>query len=94
MGDDLWSGRRTGDLDRATDNTMGLSLREGKTRSQSPSQLAAFVRLCEARTDHRFDDHRSVPRLLGRRVPRFWELLLNWSGVLREGSAEPVVHLR
>jgi len=85
------SGRATGraDLDRGDTHTMGPSRREGRTRSQSSSQLAAFVRLCEARTDHRFEDHRAFHDFSVVEYRRFWELLLKWSGVLCEGSAEP-----
>ncbi len=54
------------------------------------SQLAAFVRFCEAATGTRFGDHQAFHRFSVADHRQFWLLFLRWSGLLCEGSPEPV----
>jgi acetoacetyl-CoA synthetase len=54
------------------------------------SQLSRFVRFCEEQTDRKFADHAAFHDFSIRDGRRFWGLLLSWSGLLVEGSDEPV----
>ncbi len=54
------------------------------------SQLTAFVRFCEANTGSRFPDHDAFHEFSVVEYRQFWLLFLRWSGMLHEGSPEPV----
>lgn len=54
------------------------------------SQMTAFVRFCEAETGRRFADHASFHRFTVDELRRFWGLFFRWSGLLHEGSTDPV----
>jgi acetoacetyl-CoA synthetase len=54
------------------------------------SQLTAFMRFCEANTGSRFHDHAAFHEFSVAEYRQFWLLFLRWSGMLHEGSPEPV----
>jgi acetoacetyl-CoA synthetase len=54
------------------------------------SQLSGFMRFCESSTGLTFLDHPSFHEFSVADQRRFWHLFLSWSGLLREGSPEPV----
>src|SRR5918912_2496278 len=54
------------------------------------TQLTAFMRFCEERTGRQFADHASFDAFSVREFRAFWRMFLDWSGLLHEGSAEPV----
>ena len=76
---------------------MGVSERD---RSQAPpadastgrvTQLTDFIRFCEAETGRRFPDGAAFHDYSVSEGRRFWSLFLSWSGLLREGSPDPVL---
>ena len=54
------------------------------------SQMTSFVRFCEVQTDLSFPDAQSFHQFTVEDFRRFWSLFLRWSGLLYEGSLEPV----
>lgn len=54
------------------------------------SQMTAFLRFCEGETGRRFPDHASFHQFTVDEVRRFWSMFLSWSGLLHEGSIDPV----
>lgn len=53
-------------------------------------QLSSFMRFCEASTGHQFPDHTAFHTFSVAEHRRFWLLFLRWSGLLYEGSRDPV----
>jgi acetoacetyl-CoA synthetase len=58
--------------------------------AESGSQLSAFKRYCEAGSGRSFPDHAAFHDFSVAEYRVFWLLFLRWSGVLLEGSQEPV----
>jgi acetoacetyl-CoA synthetase len=54
------------------------------------SQLAAFMRHCEAATGERFADSTAFHGFSVRAHRTFWRLFVAWAGLVVEGSVEPV----
>ncbi|MEA2200599.1 MAG: acetoacetyl-CoA synthetase, partial [Solirubrobacteraceae bacterium] len=54
------------------------------------SQLSSFMRFCEASTGSRFRDQTAFHEFSVAEYRRFWQLFLQWSDILHEGSPEPV----
>jgi len=52
--------------------------------------MTAFTRFCEEHTGERFSDYNALQRFSVAQRRRFWGLLLRWSGLIVEGTAEPV----
>src|SRR5436305_2485502 len=54
------------------------------------SRLTAFMAFCARETGLEFPDHQALDRFSVAEHSRFWGLFLAWSGLIVEGSAEPV----
>ncbi len=54
------------------------------------SQLTAFLRACEAETGDHFPDHAAFHQFSVDQLRPFWSLFLRFSGLLHDGSPEPV----
>src|SRR5436309_14694062 len=54
------------------------------------SQLTAFMRFCETSSGTRFADDAAFHEFSVAEYRDFWRLFLRWSGMLHEGSTEPV----
>src|SRR6266536_263192 len=54
------------------------------------SQLTAFTRFCEETVGQSFQDHAALQEFSVGEYRRLWRLFLEWSGLLWEGSPEPV----
>ncbi|MDX6672856.1 MAG: acetoacetyl-CoA synthetase, partial [Solirubrobacteraceae bacterium] len=54
------------------------------------SQLTSFMRFCEASTGIRFAEQAAFHQFSIAEYRRFWHLFLRWSGMVHEGSPEPV----
>ena len=54
------------------------------------SQLTDFIRFCERETKLSFANHAAFHRFSVTEFHLFWHLFLRWSGIVYDGSAEPV----
>lgn len=55
------------------------------------TQLTSFIRFCERQTGRQFSDYAAFEHYCANRYADFWGFFLEWSRILCEGSAAPVV---
>jgi acetoacetyl-CoA synthetase len=61
-----------------------------REESVAHSQLTAFMQWCEVRTGQPLPDHAAMDRFSVEEFRSFWRLLLEWSGLPRDGAVDPV----